>query len=162
MGRAQEHGLKARWWWVAPLIAALSVGGYFGYKALSGWMTASMIAGIKSRPGFDKGPAAVSSPAEQGISLGGAKGSSSDIGAAAQTSSLDLIQRLPVGQAAPSQAQVQTLQKAGLGMIDSVRPLLNDPRFTKNLSPDQTEQYRQLLSMLDEAESAAKGPAAGC
>ncbi len=55
-----------------------------------------------------------------------------------------------------SREQLAAVRQAGLGMVDSLRPLLKDPAFTSRLSPEQAEQYRQLMTILDRAESAAK------
>lgn len=76
--------------------------------------------------------------------------------AAPSRSGLDLIQQqgLPPEAAAPqvNARQLQEVNKAAAGMVQSVLPLLNNPALTKGMPPEQAKQLEGLTQMLQELQ----------
>ncbi len=137
---------------------AIAAAAWLGYRALSSWLTTSMIRQVRAQPGFSdlsRPPAPV--PSQQPLPADFAQALSS---AQARVSGLDLILSAKPAAATPapgpSAAQVAALRQASLALVDGLRPLLDNPMFTSRLSPRQARDYRQLQTMLNEAEADAR------
>ncbi|MEQ1920614.1 MAG: Yip1 family protein, partial [Elusimicrobiota bacterium] len=83
---------------------------------------------------------------------------------AAGTSSLDLL-RGPAGDATPTpgpdmnqqidqmKAQGDAMNKSAIAMLDSIAPMLNNPIFTKNMSPQQKSDFIALKALIQDLKT---------
>lgn len=134
-------------WLMGAGALALAAAGFFGYRALGDWLTAQMTGKIKA-------------PEATGPALAPSQPAQAPQSPAAAISSLDLIVKTaaaaPASGKAMSAEQLAAVRQAGVGLVDSLKPLLNDPALTSRLTPDQANQYRQLMAILGRAESTVK------
>lgn len=139
---------RGRWLLVAALPCA-AVGGFYGYRALGSRLVASMTttaardsAIVENSPAA-KPPMPSPAPGVSGLDLiarPSARGSA----------------RSPAPNPVISNAQAAAIRQAGIGLVDSLTPMLKDPAFISRLSPQQAKQYGQLMALLAQSEAAAK------
>jgi hypothetical protein len=77
-----------------------------------------------------------------------------------QPSGLDLLSGPPASRTIDPQQQAQAMQQAASSMLAPITSMLNDPRVTHNMSPEQAQQVKELTAMLTRMQSSmAEGKA---